>query len=126
MTKILIVDDDLDLVEIARLHLENAGYEVNSAHSRDEGLKAIKEWTPDLILLDIMMEHEDDGITMAQDLRREGLKTPIIMLTSMGRIAGIELDKDDEIVPVDEFLHKPVDPTTLIEKIKKLSGKETE
>jgi DNA-binding response OmpR family regulator len=122
MSRILIIDDDPDLVSVAEIYLKNSGYEVASACNKTEGRKAVGEYKPDLILLDVMMDTEDDGITLAQDLRRDGIGIPIIMLTSMGTITGIEFGRDNEIVPVDEFLNKPVDSEILIEKVKKLIG----
>ena len=120
MAKILLVDDDVDMIEISKVHLENAGHTVASANNRKDGMNAVKNEKPDLIILDVMMDSEDDGFVMAQDLRRDGVKTPIIMLTNVGKITGMEFDKDDEMVPVDEFLQKPVDPETLVAKIKNL------
>ena len=122
MSRILIIDDDPDLVAVAEIYLNGAGYEVSSASNKNDGRKAVEQIKPDLILLDVMMDTEDDGITLAQDLRRDGIKTPIIMLTSMGTITGMEFGRDNEIVPVDEFLNKPVDSETLIDKVKKYIG----
>ncbi|MCE1248023.1 MAG: response regulator [Firmicutes bacterium] len=122
MSRILIIDDDPDLVSVAEIYLNSAGYEVSSANNKNDGRKAVNDIKPDLILLDVMMDTEDDGITLAQDLRRDGVQTPIIMLTSMGTITGMEFGRDNEIVPVDEFLNKPVDSEVLIEKVKKYIG----
>lgn len=122
MAKVLLVDDDMDMIEIAKIHLENAGHSVAYANNRNKGMEAVRAETPDVIILDVMMESEDDGFVMAQDLRRDGIKTPIIMLTNVGRISGMKFDKDNEMVPVDEYLEKPVDPETLAAKIKNLLG----
>ena len=64
-----------------------------------------------------MMEQPDDGFVMAQDLRRHGNTIPILMLTSVGTVSGLAFGKDDEMVPVDEFQAKPVDPATLVDKV---------
>ena len=112
----------MDMIEIAKIHLENAGHSVAYANNRNKGMEAVRAETPDVIILDVMMESEDDGFVMAQDLRRDGIKTPIIMLTNVGRISGMKFDKDNEMVPVDEYLEKPVDPETLAAKIKNLLG----
>ncbi len=122
MAKVLLVDDDMDMIEIAKIHLENAGHSVAYANNRNKGMDAVKAEKPDVIILDVMMESEDDGFVMAQDLRRDGITTPIIMLTNVGRISGMKFDKDNEMVPVDEYLEKPVDPETLVAKIKNLLG----
>ncbi|MCX6371538.1 MAG: response regulator [Actinobacteria bacterium] len=120
MPKILIVDDDPDIVEAGRLVLEREGYEVESAPNRAEGMKKIAEVKPDLLILDVMMEEPDDGLRMAREIRRAGHTLPIIMLTSVNAAMGLNIDKDEEMVPVEEFQSKPVDPQTLIAKVKKL------
>ncbi len=118
--KILIVDDDPDIVEAGRLVLEREGYEVEGAPSRADGMKRLEEVKPDLLILDIMMEEPDDGLRMAREIRKAGHTLPIIMLTSVNAAMGLNIDKDEEMVPVDEFQPKPVDPQTLIAKVKKL------
>jgi DNA-binding response OmpR family regulator len=118
--KILIVDDDPDILEAGRLVLEKEGYEVVCASNRAEGMAQIGAAAPDLLILDVMMESPDDGFVMAQDLRREGCDLPIMMLTSVGTATGMNFGRDDEMVPVDDFQSKPVDPATLVAKVKTL------
>lgn len=118
--KILIVDDDPDIIEAGRLVLEREGYEVEGALNRADGMKRLEEVKPDLLILDIMMEEPDDGLRMAREIRKASHTLPIIMLTSVNAAMGLNIDKDEEMVPVDEFQPKPVDPQTLIAKVKKL------
>ena len=120
VAKILIVDDDPDIVEACHLVLEREGYEVESASNRADGMKKIVEVKPDLLILDVMMEEPDDGLRMAREIRKAGHTLPIIMLTSVNAAMGLNIDKDEEMVPVEEFQPKPVDPQTLIAKVKKL------
>ena len=120
MGKILIVDDDPDLVEACRLYLEKEGYEISSAHNVDDAMELFEGEKPDLVILDVMMEQPDDGIAMAQDLRRKGYETPIIMLSAISRVTNMDYDKNDGMVPVNEFLEKPVDPKLLIAKVDEL------
>ncbi len=120
MTKILIVDDDPDMVEAARMVLEKEGYAVESASSLDTGLKKFEEARPDLLILDVMMQEPDDGLRFARQVRRGGSKLPILILTSVNRAMGLHIDKDEEMVPVDEFVEKPVDPVALVGKVKQL------
>ncbi|MHB2149396.1 response regulator transcription factor [Calditrichota bacterium LG25] len=120
--KILIIDDDIDLVEAMRLTLENAGFEVIDAQDGEKGLeKALKE-KPDLIILDVMMGTQDEGFHVAYQMRQdEDLQSiPIIMLTAVGQETGFKFDKekDEDFLPVDEFMEKPVDPQKLVERIK--------
>jgi DNA-binding response OmpR family regulator len=123
MAKILIVDDDPDVVDACRLFLEKKGFNVSAAYNRAEGMHAVAAFKPDLLILDVMMEQPDDGIAMAQDLRRQGFKAPILMFTSISKVTGMEYGKDNDLVPVDEFQEKPVDPATLVAKIERLLGK---
>jgi DNA-binding response OmpR family regulator len=122
MAKILLVDDDRDLTEACRLVLEQAGHQVEVAHTADTGMETVRSYQPDLLVLDVMMAEPDDGIAMAQQLRREGFGKPILMLTNIGKVSGMQFGKDDGLVPVDEFLEKPIPPATLVEKVKALLG----
>ena len=118
--KILIVDDDPDMVEATRIVLERDGYTVVNAPNLEEGLQKLAETDPDLLILDVMMEEPDDGLRFARQVRRTGNKLPILMLTSVNRAMGLQIGKDEEMVPVDEFVEKPVDPATLSAKVKAL------
>jgi len=122
MAKILIVDDDPDVVDACRLFLEKEGHTVAAAYNRSEGMRAVKDEAPELLILDVIMEQPDDGIAMAQELRRHGFDKPILMLTSIGKVTGMSYGKDSDLVPVDEFVEKPVDPATLVAKVAALLG----
>ena len=120
MAKILIVDDDPDIVDACRLFLEKEGHQVFAAYNRDEGMTAVEAEKPQLMILDVMMEQPDDGIAMARELRKRGFTAPIVMMTSVSRVTGMEFGADKDMVPVDAFLDKPVDPATLNAKINEL------
>ena len=93
------------------------------AYNRQEGMTRFKEFAPALVILDVMMEQPDDGITLAQDLRRDGYRTPILMLTTISRATGLSIGKDDEMVPVNDFQEKPIEPAVLLEKVAELLKK---
>lgn len=122
MARILIVDDDPDVVEMCSMVLQKDGHDVRSAYDRTEGMKALEAEHPDLLILDVIMEQPDDGISMAQDIRRQGLKIPILMLTSMSKVTGLDYGKDEDMVPVNEFVEKPVKAETLLAKVQALLG----
>ena len=122
MSKVLVVDDDPDMVEACRLILEGVGHEVSFALNREDGMEAIETFKPDVLILDVMMAQSDDGIAMAQELRRTGFSSPILMLTSVSKAVGMDFGKDDAIVPVDDFQEKPIDAATLVSKINALLG----
>ena len=120
--KILIIDDDIDLVEAMRLTLENEGFAVIDAQDGQKGLEKIKKEKPDLVLLDVMMTTQDEGFHIAYQIRNdeETADLPIIMLTAVGQETGFSFDKekDEDFLPVNEFLEKPVNPDTLIELVR--------
>jgi len=120
MAKVLIVDDDPDVVEACRLFLEKAGHTVVSAFNRIDGMKAAADAKPDLMILDVIMEQPDDGIAMAQELRRRGFTVPILMLTSLAKVTGFSYGKDREVLPVDDFQEKPIEPAALVRKVAEL------
>jgi len=124
--KILIVDDDIDLVEAMRLVLESAGFEVIDAQNGKKGIEKTIQEKPDLIILDVMMGTQDEGFHVAYEIRSnpEIRDIPIIILTAVGQETGFKFDKekDEDFLPVNEFIEKPVDPDTLIEKVRKNLG----
>jgi DNA-binding response OmpR family regulator len=121
--KILVIDDDIDLVEIIRLTLENAGFAVIDAQTGERGLGKARGESPDLILLDVMMGTVDEGFQVAYQLRGDAAtkEIPIIMLTAVGDRTGFDFDpaRDQEFLPVDEFLEKPVSPRKLVDLVRK-------
>ena len=123
MARILIVDDDPDVVEAVSLFLKKEGHELASAFNREEGKAKVTAFAPDLIVLDVMMEQPDDGIALDQELRREFFKMPILMLTSVSKATGMEFGPDKELIPVDDFQEKPIQPSTLVSKVKELLSK---
>jgi len=122
MAKILIVDDDPDILDASRLALERAGHVVITASNPSDGKLALDREAPALLILDIMMGAPDDGLVMAQTLRRTGYKLPILMLTSLPKVSGMALAKDDDMVPVDELVEKPVSTERLRGLVAQLLG----
>jgi len=120
MARILIVDDDRDIVEAIETVLKTCGYETDSAYSRPEAEKKAFAGNYDLLILDVMMEEADDGLVLARELKSKNIKKPIIMLTSLGKVTGTAYAAEGEILPVDLFLEKPITPAELTEAIKKL------
>ncbi len=118
-TKILIVDDDPDIIEILTYNLSNEGYNVKSSVNGVEALKKAKKFIPDIILLDVMMP-EMDGIEACSQLREiESLsKSMIIFLSARGedftQIAAFDAGADD-------YINKPVKPKILLKKISSIS-----
>ncbi len=122
MAKILIVDDDADLVEAVCMVLEKDGHQVACASNREDGQRLALGDKPDLLILDVMMAEPDDGIALAQDLRKADFKKPILMMSSISQASGLSYGRDDSITPVDEFVDKPVSPENLRAKVNALLG----
>ena len=120
--KILIIDDDIDLVETMRMVLENAGFEVIDAQDGQKGFAKISNEKPDLVILDVMMQSQDEGFHIAYQIRNteETIDLPIIMLSAVGQETGFDFDeeKDGDFLPVNAFVEKPINPETLVELVK--------
>lgn len=113
MAKILIIEDELELVKVLRSYLENAGFSVITALRGDSGLTTWHNENPDLVLLDLNLPGMD-GIEIAKAIRKEA-STPIIMLTARvedtDRIVGLELGADD-------YVTKPFSPREVVARVK--------
>ncbi len=119
MALIAIIDDDHDILDASSLVLNSRGFKVITALNPDDGYKIVKENKPDLIILDVMMNEPDDGFYLAQKFRKEKILTPIIMYTSVSKSFGMDFGVN-ELVPVNEFVEKPISPDQLIEKVEAL------
>ena len=121
--KILVIDDDIDLVEIIRVTLEIEGFDVVDAQNGKRGLVMAREENPDLILLDVMMGQVDEGFQVAYELKADTAtqEIPILMLTAVSDQTGFDFDpaKDQDFLPVDEFLEKPISPRKLVDMVRK-------
>ena len=131
--KILIIDDDPDLVESMQITLEANDYQVESAYNGTEGLRLVKEINPDLIILDVMMDSITEGLQVSYQLRsrdpqseyRDYANIPILMVTGVSQKMHMKFspEKDEDYLPVDELVEKPIQLDTLLEKVKKLIKK---
>ena len=130
MARLLIVDDDTDLLEGQKMFLEKNGYTVETAITIEEGLAKARETTPDMVIADLMMEHYDSGFVFCKKVRDlAGLaKVPILMQTAAPRKVGFTFETGAspgrEWMKVDEVLTKPVPLEHLVGKIEQyLSAK---
>jgi len=128
--KVLVIDDDPDLVESIRITLEANNYEVYSAENGTEGLRLVKEIHPDLIVLDVMMDTITEGFQVSYQLRsrdpqseyKEYSDIPIIMLTGISQKMHMKFstETDEDFLPVNEFIEKPIRLEALLARVKKL------
>ena len=111
--KILVVDDEKEIVDLVSLYLKNEGYEVTALYSGSDALKSIQNESFDLAILDIMMP-EIDGLILCRKIR-EHHQYPIIMLTAKGetmdKVTGLTLGADD-------YMTKPFLPLELVARVK--------
>lgn len=110
---ILVIDDETNISDLARMYLSKEGFEVITADDGFEGLRLFRTRKPTLIVLDLMLPGVD-GLEVCRQVRRES-SVPIIMLTARGddvdRIVGLELGADD-------YLTKPFNPRELVARVK--------
>lgn len=129
-SKILLVDDDIDFLEMHRVVLENHGFVVITATNGREGMDSVRAELPDLIILDLMMENHDAGFSFSQEIKGDPLfkKIPILMVTSVAEATGYQfsLKEDGYWMKTDDFLNKPVMPDVLINRVEKLLEKAKE
>ena len=113
MKRILIVDDEKEIVRTVRAYLNNEGFKTYAAYDGEQALRAWEEKQPDLIVLDLMLP-KLSGIDVTKEIRKKS-NTPIIMLTAKAaesdRIVGLELGADDYIV-------KPFSPRELVARVR--------
>jgi CheY-like chemotaxis protein len=131
-TKILVIDDDRDLVATLRIVLESGGYAVAAAYGLEEGLEQTETERPDLILLDIMMPNATEGFHFVWRLRKLAdeyfQRVPIIVVTAIHETTSLRFYPDSadgsykagEFLPVQDFLDKPIDPGTLLDRVEKI------
>jgi DNA-binding response OmpR family regulator len=116
--KVLIIEDEKEILELVKLYIERGGYRVVTATNGTEGLKAVKTERPDLIILDLMLP-EVDGLEVCKRIRNapETATLPIIMLTAKAEefdtVIGLELGADD-------YVTKPFSPKALVSRVKAL------
>jgi len=126
MKYILIVDDDRDVFESMKIVLEAEGYNVAWATNGTEAIQKAKAARPDLMILDVMMNSDDEGFQVTYKMKqdRELSRIPIVMVTSVGSRTGFSFDRarDEDYLPVNEFLEKPVDPRVLVDKVRENLG----
>ncbi len=112
-TRILVIDDDVNICELIRLYLEKDGYEIMTVYNGKRGLECFSDFAPNLVVLDIMLPGAD-GWQVCREIRKIS-NIPIIMLTAKGetfdKVLGLELGADDYMV-------KPFEPKELVARVK--------
>lgn len=121
--KILLVDDDLDLLEQNKLLIESKGYEVITANSGKEGFEVFKKAKPDACVVDLIMEEHDSGFILCYRIKRDdyGKTIPVFILTSAtydtGFKFGASTSEEKEWIKADALLNKPVIIEEFVQKL---------
>ncbi len=119
--KVLIIDDDQDILESTGSILAAEGFEIHSADSVEQGLEMIESVVPDVVLLDIVFpESALGGLEAARTMKARHPRLPIIAFSAVNR--EYTLSFTGEKIEADEFLVKPVRPETLVQAIRRRVG----
>ncbi len=121
--RVLVVDDDPVLVE-ALASILRGRYDVATAANGSQALAAVRREPPDLVILDVMMDHMSEGFDVARTLRGDDATSliPIIILTGVDRVYNLRMEIDESWVPADRYLEKPMSPDDLLAAVADLIG----
>ncbi|MCP4218183.1 MAG: response regulator [bacterium] len=121
---ILVVDDDIDILEQTIAHLTGAGYDVVGKNSEKEGRDYLKENTPDMAVLDLMMENHDSGFILSHKIKRMDKDVPVVIVTAVTSQTGIHFNtttRDERSwIKADAFIEKPIRYEQLLGEIARL------
>lgn len=121
--KILLVDDDLDLLEQNKILIESKGYEVITANSSKEGWEIFRKTKPDACVIDLIMEEYDSGFILCHRIKKDehGKDIPVFILTSAtydtGFKFGASTSEEKEWINADEVINKPVVIDEFVQKL---------
>jgi two-component system alkaline phosphatase synthesis response regulator PhoP len=119
MPRVLVVDDDPQVVRLLRVNLELEGYDVVSASDGFKALDAVKAEQPDLIVCDVMMPGMD-GVEVVRRLRADKVTLPVVMLSAKAMRSDMQAGLD---AGANEYVTKPFDPAELIDVVDRLLGR---
>jgi CheY-like chemotaxis protein len=123
---VLIVDDDTEFVKLYSLFLRNKGLEVSAVYSAAEAMGALDELSPDVVVLDVMMEHFDSGFNVSKSMKEKYPDLPVILMTAIGEETGLDFkpksDEERSLMHADAFLDKEASPEDLLAKIEEVTG----
>ena len=121
--RILLADDDATFVEAVTTILSTQ-YEVTTAKNGTEALEEVARERPDLIVLDVMMDHLSEGFDVARKLKGDPAtrEIPVVMLTGVDEVYDYRMEVGESYVPHDRYLEKPVRPADLLAVIEEAIG----
>lgn len=117
--RILVIDDDPDFNDYVRIVLEASGYEVTTVQSLQQGLDALRQAPPDLVISDVMLARSLNGLSISHEIKSDERLAHIPLLM----VSAIISEQDDDLLPYTQeggaaaFLSKPITPAMLLERI---------
>jgi CheY-like chemotaxis protein len=125
--KILVVDDDIDLLEQVSMILKADGYEVHPAQGQEEAEEKLSTFIPDIAVIDLMMETMDSGFVLCHNIKKLYPETPVIILTAVQAATGLDFkarsDEAGSWLKADALIDKPVRPEQLRAEVRRLLTK---
>jgi DNA-binding NtrC family response regulator len=126
MARILLIDDDKDLVDIYRMMLEAKGHQITTAFSATQARQMLSR--PDqfeLVVLDVMMESLTAGFDLARDIHRRWPQMRMVVLSAIREATGVpfQFEPDEDWLPVVRFIEKSSDPQPIMDQIDEVLGK---
>jgi len=119
--RILIIDDDVDFITATQAVLVGAGYEVAECTKATQALAKVRDFRPDLLVLDVMMETGTAGFDVSYQVRKDPhfARIPILMVTAIHQTTPLRFspETDGEFLPVEKLLDKPVPADVLLEEV---------
>ena len=128
MARIVVIDDDPDFLDYARMVLSAHGYNVLTAPTAADGLELMRQDPPSLVIVDVMMSYALDGWAVSHEMQLD----PALSDIPLVMVSAVVSQQDDELFPagasdsMDAFLCKPVEPSSLLECVRELTGSRRE
>ena len=126
MARIMLVDDDVDLVDSNRIMLSAKGHQVLGVHSENEARQELEGFGPDVLILDVMMDHIYSGMDYAKEVHKQFPTLPILMVSGFNDILKekMEFTSGETLLPIAKFLDKPVTAQDLLKEIETLLARQ--
>jgi len=124
--KVLVVDDDSDFLVQTEMMFSSRGYEVITAPGRKEAQETFDSFTPDIAVIDLMMENDDDGFVLAYRIKKRFPECVVIMVTNVTGETGIQFPGEDDSsgwINADAILSKPVRFEQIQEELNKIESR---
>jgi DNA-binding NtrC family response regulator len=121
---LLVVDDDIDILEQTKIHMEAAGYNVVTAESQKDAEEILETLRPDLAILDLMMENQDSGFILSYKIKKMDPGIPVIIVTAVTSQTGIAFDvtttEENSWIKADAIIEKEIRYEQLIGEVERL------